>query len=213
MALKTLEADGHITIIRRTGQHNHYILHPRSKCGTASDAPPQEMRVTPAANAVPPPQQMRYTPAADAAKLEVTGKKNRKEPESFASASANAGNTDSPFPIDPPQPKPKREPKPKPEGMADPRHREITSGIGAVFEEVMGEPFMFSTRFAKELSGFLKGFKGTSDYFLEMYRQMLKAGRTQFAQATKKAADPVYFCRNWNACILEHANIASHLTR
>jgi hypothetical protein len=156
---------------------------------------------------------MRYTPAADAAKLEVTGKKNRKEPESFASASANAGNTDSPFPIDPPQPKPKREPKPKPEGMADPRHREITSGIGAVFEEVMGEPFMFSTRFAKELSGFLKGFKGTSDYFLEMYRQMLKAGRTQFAQATKKAADPVYFCRNWNACILEHANIASHLTR
>ena len=88
----------------------------------------------------------------------------------------------------------------------------ITSGIGAVFEEVMGEPFMFSTRFAKELSGFLKGFKGTSDYFLEMYKQMLKAGRTQFAQATKKAADPVYFCRNWNACIVEHANIASHIT-
>jgi hypothetical protein len=212
MALKTLEADGHITIIRRTGQHNHYLLHPRSKCGTASDAPPQQMRETPAADAVPPPQQMRYTPAADAAKLERTGIRTGNEPESFASASANAGDTDSLSLIDPPPPPPKPKPKPKPEGTADHRHHEITSRIGAVFEEVTGEPFMFSTRFAKELSGFLNGFKGTSDYFLEMYRQMLKAGRTQFAQATKKAADPVFFCRNWNACIVEHANIASHIT-
>ena len=147
MALKTLEADGHITIIRRTGQHNHYLLHPRSKCGTASDAPPQEMRVTPAANAVPPPQQMRYTPAADAAKLEVTGKKNRKEPESFASAppiasaQADAGDTNSLFPIEPPtpQPKPKREPKPKSEAEIDPRQTPIVQKLADVYQTATGE--------------------------------------------------------------------------
>jgi hypothetical protein len=139
MALKTLEADGHITIIRRTGQHNHYLLHPRSKCGTASDAPPQEMRETPAANAVPPPQQMRYTPAADAAKLEVTGRVNRKEPESFASAAANAGGSDSLFPIEPPQPKPPKERKPKPETELDPRQTPIIQKLADVYQTAMGE--------------------------------------------------------------------------
>ena len=208
MALKALEADGHITIIRRTGQHNHYLLHPRSKCGTASDAPPQEMRETPAADAVPPPQQMRYTPAADAAKLEVTGRVNRKEPESFASAAANAGEPDSLFPIEPPQPKPQRERKLKPETTTDHRHREITFRIGAAFSEVMEVPFIFSTRFAKELATFLKQYPGTADDFLGMYQQMLKAGRMPYANATKKAADPCFLARNWNACVVELENIA-----
>jgi len=145
MALKTLETDGHITIIRRTGQHNHYLLHPRSKCGTASDAPPQQMRVTPAANAVPPPQQMRYTPAADAAKLEGTGIRTGNEPESFASAAANAGDGDSLFPIEPPPPKPAKERKPKPEANTDPRQAFVISRLVRVYKDVTGEELIMDT--------------------------------------------------------------------
>ena len=214
LSLRTIEAAGYMTTTPRRGTTPLYILTPPAPDAPRQQMPPGTTCPPPLPLDAPPPRhQMPLPPARRAPKLEGTGIRTGNEPESFASAAANAGNTDSLFPIEPPPPKPNREPKPKPETAADPRHREITSGIGAVFEEVMGEPFMFSTRFAKELSGFLKGFKGTSEYFLEMYRQMLKAGRTQFAQATKKAADPVFFCRNWNACILEHANIASHLTR
>jgi hypothetical protein len=207
--LWTWAQDGSLIVWEYPAKQEQVVQAKREGGRRGGDAKAQN-RSTPSST---PSRTPTSTPSRTPSTKEELEEEEKEKEESFASAPANAGNTDSPFPIDPPQPKPKREPKPKPEGMADPRHREITSGIGAVFEEVMGEPFMFSTRFAKELSGFLKGFKGTSDYFLEMYRQMLKAGRTQFAQATKKAADPVYFCRNWNACILEHANIASHLTR
>ncbi len=159
-------------------------------------------------DAPPPRHQMPLPPARRAPKLEGTGIRTGNEPESFASAAANAGNTDSLFPIEPPPPKLKREPKPKPEGTADPRHREITSGIGAAFFEVMEVPFIFSPRFAKDLAGFLKQYPGTADEFLAMYQQMLKAGRMPYANATKKAADPCFLARNWNACVVELENIA-----
>lgn len=211
MALKTLEADGHITIIRRTGQHNHYLLHPRSKCGTASDAPPQQMRVTPAADAVPPPQQMRYTPAADAAKLEVTGKKNRKEPESSASASADAGNTDSLFPIEPPQPKPKREPKPKPEGTADPRLKPIKDGLAPVFEKTKGREFDCDW---KKTVGAIRRFlesrsKVTPDEFLEVWSLVCKYSSSPFYPKITDALDVAYLCRNYET-VTGHIERAYH---
>jgi len=141
--------------------------------------------------------------------LNRSEKKPEKKPENpFASAAANAGEDDSLFPIEPPQPKPPKERKPKPETSADPRHHEITSRIGAAFSEVMEVPFIFSARFAKELATFLKQYPGTADEFLAMYQQMLKAGRMPYANATKKAADPCFLARNWNACVVELENIA-----
>jgi len=141
--------------------------------------------------------------------LNRSEKKPEKKPENtLASAAANAGETHSLFPIEPPQPKPPKERKPKPKTPADHRHHEITSRIGAAFSEVMEVPFIFSTRFAKELATFLKQYPGTADEFLAMYQQMLKAGRMPYANATKKAADPCFLARNWNACVVELENIA-----
>lgn len=145
-------------------------------------------------------------------KEELEEEEKQKEEISFSLSSSAApipeNEGGSVFPIEPPQPKPKREPKPKPETTADPRHREITSGIGAAFFEVMEVPFIFSPRFAKDLAGFLKQYTDTSADFLAMYKQMLKAGRMPYSNATKKAADPCYLVRNWMACVVELENIA-----
>lgn len=72
----------------------------------------------------------------------------------------------------------------------------------------MEVPFIFSPRFAKDLAGFLKQYTDTSADFLAMYKQMLKAGRMPYSNATKKAADPCYLVRNWMACVVELENIA-----
>jgi hypothetical protein len=196
MALKTLEADGHITIIRRTGQHNHYLLHPRSKCGTASDAPPQ---------------QMRYTPAADAAKLEVTGRVNRKEPESLASAAANAEDGDSLFPIEPPPPKPARERKPKPEGTADSRLKPIKDGLAPVFEKTKGREFDCDW---KKTVGAIRRFlesrsKVTPDEFLEVWSLVCKYSSSPFYPKITDALDVAYLCRNYET-VTGHIERAYH---
>jgi hypothetical protein len=209
-AIRQLENEGHISVIRTIGQRSHYLLHPRTTFTTEGDSPPNDVHPTPERRSPLPPKEIRGTPERRSHEREVKVTSKGKEPESLASAAANAGEADSLFPIEPPQPKPpkERKPKPKPETAADPRHSQITSRIGAAFSEVMEVPFIFSTRFAKELATFLKQYPGTADEFLAMYQQMLKAGRMPYANATKKAADPCFLARNWNACVVELENIA-----
>jgi hypothetical protein len=207
-AISQLESEGHISVIRTLGQRSHYLLHPRTTFTPEGDSPPNEVHPTPERRSPLPPKEIRGTPERRSHEREVKVTPKGNEPESLASAAANAGDGDSLFPIEPPQPKPARERKPKPEPSADHRHHEITSRIGAAFSEVMEVPFIFSTRFAKELATFLKQYPGTADEFLGMYQQMLKAGRMPYANATKKAADPCFLARNWNACVVELENIA-----
>jgi len=216
-AMVELEARGHLTAVR-SRRGNRYVVHPVLD---RSESPPQghqkqepETPVVPSRDFSSPQQGLHKSPTGTSVvphrdtKQSVSNQEAIKVSNHLASAAANAGDGDSLFPIEPPQPKLKREPKPKPEGTADPRHREITSGIGAAFFEVMEVPFIFSPRFAKDLAGFLKQYPGTADEFLAMYQQMLKAGRMPYANATKKAADPCFLARNWNACVVELENIA-----
>ncbi len=154
---------------------------------------------------------MRYTPAADAAKLEGTGKKNRKEPESSASASADAGNSDSLFPIEPPQPKPKREPKPKPEGTADPRLKPIKDGLAPVFEKTKGREFDCDW---KKTVGAIRRFlesrsKVTPDEFLEVWSLVCKYSSSPFYPKITDALDVAYLCRNYET-VTGHIERAYH---
>lgn len=222
-AMVELEARGHLTAVR-SRRGNRYIVHPVLD---RSESPPQghqkpeeETPVVPHRDISSPPQGLHKSPIGTSVvphrdtKQSVsnqeanTGSNHSASAPPIASAQADAGNSDSLFPIEPTPPKPKREPKPKPETTADPRHHEITSGIGAAFFEVMEVPFIFSPRFAKDLAGFLKQYTDTSADFLAMYKQMLKAGRMPYSNATKKAADPCYLVRNWMACVVELENIA-----
>jgi hypothetical protein len=218
-AMVELEAHGHLTAVR-SRRGNRYVVHPVLD---RSESPPQghqkqepETPVVPSRDFSSPQQGLHKSPTGTSVvphrdtKQSVSNQEATKVSNHLASAAANAGEVDSLFPIEPPPPKPKREPKPKPkpEGTTDPRHHEITSRIGAAFSEVMEVPFIFSTRFAKEIATFLRQYPGTADDFLAMYQQMLKAGRMPYANATKKAADPCFLARNWNACVVELENIA-----
>ncbi|WP_454752090.1 helix-turn-helix domain-containing protein [Cupriavidus necator] len=89
-AIKWLEAHDLVIADRSNGRRTSYTLtpdqyipeeksppqdmHPRSKCTTEGDAPPQEIRDTPAAGAPVPPQEMRQPPQQVPT--------NRKEPSS-----------------------------------------------------------------------------------------------------------------------------------
>ncbi len=87
-AIKYLVESGYMTVMIRKGRSTYYYIKPvdewpklvhtpRIKCIPARNAPPQELRDTPAVNAPPPPHQMHPTPAPNAP---ITIKKSSIEP-------------------------------------------------------------------------------------------------------------------------------------
>lgn len=138
-AIRQLENEGHITVIRTLGQRSHYLLHPRTTFTPEGDSPPNDVHPTPEGRSPLPPKEIRGTPERRSHEREVKVTSKGNEPESLASAAANAGDDDSLFPIDPPQPKPAKERKPKPETELDPRQTPIIQKLADVYQTAMGE--------------------------------------------------------------------------
>ncbi len=85
----------------------------------------------------------------------------------------------------------------------DPRHREITSRIGEVFESVTERKFSFSPKFAKSLQRFLSGWKGDAEEFLDTYRDVIECSQDPYAGLCRKCVDPAVLCQNWMAALAE----------
>jgi hypothetical protein len=111
---------------------------------------------------------------------------------------------------EPPQKPASRNRKPKSD---DPRIRDITSRIGAVFHEVTGEPMSFKTIFPKRLKDFLSGWPGTADEWLDTYRDVLNYSQNPYGAICRKGADPENLCLMWNSAKAEIAKIRSDESR
>ena len=105
-AIRQLETEGHITVIRTLGQRSHYLLHPRTTFTPERHSPPNDVHPTPEGRSPLPPKEIRGTPERRSHEREVKVTSKGNEPESLASAPANAGDGDSLFEIEPPPPKP-----------------------------------------------------------------------------------------------------------
>ena len=98
----------------------------------------------------------------------------------------------------------KRKPRTSPPSEADPRHHEITSQIGELYADAMGERPAFNGQFFKALANFLKTWKdGTADEWLDRYWDVLTLGKEKFAPICRRAADPEFLCRNWQSVAAE----------
>lgn len=181
-AIRQLESEGHISVIRTPGQRSHYLLHPRTTFTPEGGSPPNDVHPTPEPRSPLPPKEIRGTPERRSHEREVKVTSKGNEPESFASAAADAGNADSLFPIEPPQPKPKRAPKPKPETTADPRKAHVMAKLKAVYLDAMGsdlamEPSGYA-RTQKELDKLLPLIPNADkDEILNQWHAALSAAR------------------------------------
>lgn len=110
------------------------------------------------------------------------------------------------------KPRPQK-PKDDTESLSDPRHHEITSRIGEIFQTETGQTFSCGGKFLSTLKRFLTGCSVTSDEWLATYSAVLNASRRPFAKMTIAACDPAVLCQNWNAVVGELDKLESDASR
>ena len=101
-AIRQLESEGHISVIRTPGQRSHYLLHPRTTFTPEGGSPPNDVHPTPEGGSPLPPKEVRGTPERRSPERERTTISTGRKPESTPPAAKEE------------EVKPEKEKRPKP---------------------------------------------------------------------------------------------------